>query len=122
MNNQSISVNPEDLKEAANAIRKNAIELKEAKKLANSAWEDCNVSLSENFLKMINENKRENDKKFDKAIEELNSRADSLDAIANIWKDSEIEIMASMKNFNEVFEAAYKLKDVFLGNNNVNKQ
>ena len=114
MNNQSISVNPEDLKEAANAIRKNIIELKEAKKLASNAWDDCNVSLGEKFLEMINENKKKIDDKFDKAIEELNSRANSLESIANIWKESEIEIMSSMKKFSEVFDIANRVKNYFV--------
>ncbi len=101
MNNQNISVNPEELKNSANTIRKSLIDLKAAKKLADAAWEDCmsSMSMGEQYLNMLNDSKIENDNVFSSAIDKLEMKANSLDSIANIWKESEIEIMSSYKQF-----------------------
>jgi hypothetical protein len=123
MNNQTVSVNPEDLKETANTIRKCIIDLKDAKKLADSAWEDClgSISMGEQFINILNDNKMSNDKTFANAINKLETRANSLESISNIWKDSETEIMASVKSFNDMFSLiSKKISDI--SNNRINKE
>ena len=73
MNNQNISVNPEELKNSANTIRKCLQDLKDAKKLADNAWEDCmsSMSMGEQYINILNDNKMENDNTFTSAMDKL---------------------------------------------------
>ena len=114
-NNQNLTVNPEEIKAAAVSMKIYIKDLKDAKKAADLAWEECDISMGEDFINMINDNKLENDKKFNDAISKLESRANSLDSISNIWKESELEILASYKQLNEVFDSVSKASSVFKG-------
>ena len=114
-NNQNLTVNPEEIKAAAVSMKIYIKDLKDAKKTADLAWEECDISMGEDFINMINDNKLENDKKFNDAISKLESRANSLDSISNIWKESELEILASYKQLNEVFDSVSKASSVFKG-------
>ena len=106
MNNQNISVNPEELKNSANTIRKCLQDLKDAKKLADNAWEDCmsSMSMGEQYINILNDNKMENDNTFTSAMDKLETKTNSLDSIDNIWKDSEVEIMSSYKQYSGLLE------------------
>lgn len=122
MNNQNITVNPDELKNAANVIKQCLIDLKKAKSEADIAWENCNMSMGENIISKMNENKEYNDKKFEDAIAKLETKAISLDSISNIWKDSEIEIMSSYKQFDELFATVNKASETIKNLTGNNKQ
>lgn len=100
--NQSFNIDPEQLKIIVNVIKKCVIDLSGAKQKADAAWNDCRTSLGENVTKDIDERKHANDKKFKKAISEVENSTNVLSTVANIWKDTENEIMSSSKDFEEI--------------------
>lgn len=100
--NQSFNIDPEQLKIIVNLIKKSAIDLTNAKKKADEAWNDCRASLGENVTKNIDERKYTSDKKFKKAIAEVENSATVLSTVANIWQDTENEIMSSSQGFEEI--------------------
>ncbi len=104
---QNISVDPEELKIVVGQLRKYLEDLKTAKEKADNAWVVCRDSLENNVTKDI-ELTRDNIKSvFNSGIQKLENSVDNLDSICNIWKDTEIEIMSTSK---QVEELVSKLK------------
>lgn len=104
---QNISVDPEELKIVVGQLRKYLEDLKIAKEKADNAWDACRDSLESSVTKDI-ELTRDNIKSvFNSGIQKLENSVDNLDSICNIWKDTEIEIMSTSK---QVEELVSKLK------------
>lgn len=102
-NNSSQNViDPEQLKIVVGIIKRCILELSSAKTKADIAWKNCESTLGENIIKSVSERKQESDKKFKQAIEQLEKYANILDAVSNIWKDTETQIMSSSKEFDEI--------------------
>lgn len=99
---QNVSIDPEQLKIVVGIIKRCMIELSSAKTRADIAWKNCESTLGENVIKSVAERKQESDRKFKKAIEQLEKYSNILDTVSNIWKDTETQIMSSSKEFDEI--------------------
>ena len=97
-------IDQQQLKILAGTIRKFVVELNNIKKKSDIVWEQCSVYLEDNTIKSINTVKSDNTIKFSKAIEELNTYANKIESIANIWEDTENEIKISSKNLESLFD------------------
>ena len=114
----NISIDPEQLKIVVGIIKKCIFDLKSAKRIADDAWNKCKVSLEEEITKDIDEKKEIIRNNFDKTIEGLEKYANNLDSVSNIWKETEIEIMSTSKQVEQLLSGIKNgLFDVF-GNNN----
>ena len=117
-NMQNISIDPEQLKIIVGIINKCSFDLKNAKEKADEAWASCKTSLSENVTKDIDDKKEIIKKDFEKALEELDEYALKLDSVSNIWKDTEMEILSTSKEVEQLLSGISKgLFDFFTTNN-----
>ena len=89
--------------------------LKNAKKNADCAWEQCETSLGKQMTNDIRERKVMINKKFESAIVELEHEADKLDSISNIWNETEEEIMTSSKSLDGILSDLNKALSSFFG-------
>ena len=112
MDNNNIKADPDELKAAVSIIKKCLIELKNSKERADNAWEQCSPNIDKKYINLINENKKINNKNFNKAIEDLEYYANSLNSIADVWKDSEREIESSFIEFESLFSNLTKASNI----------
>ncbi len=120
MNNENITVDPEELKAAVSIMKKCLIEIRNAKEKADNAWEQCSPNIEKKYINLINENKKMNNKNFNKCIEDLDYYANSLNSIADIWKESEREIASSFVEFDNLFSNLTKASNAM--NNVIEKK
>ena len=113
--NQNLTIDAEKLKMLSGVIKKTINDLKTAKKNADDAWDKCNASLGTGITVDINERKQMINKEFDKAIAELETDAETLESVANIWNDTEVEIMTSSKSLDDIFIDLNKTLSTFFG-------
>lgn len=102
-NSKIMTVDEDQLKITSGIIKNYSNELSRIKKEADLLWEECSVYIDDAVLNNINTVKSTNNKKFSSAITELNDYANKMESIANIWKDTEVEIKASTKNLESLF-------------------
>ena len=113
-------IDEEQLKEVSGYLRKYSSDLTKIKKHFNEVWEQCSTLLDDNTIKNINSLKDINDKKYSKAMEELETYANKIDTVANIWQDTNIQIKNSSKNLESMFIDISKSIDI--KSNNINKE
>ena len=99
---QNFNIDHEQLKIVADVIKTCTIELANAKQKADNAWNECRVSLGENITQSIDERKASTDKKYKKAIEEVDNSANTLLTVSNIWENTENQLLSSSKEFEEI--------------------
>ena len=105
-------IDEEQLKEVSGYLRKYSSDLTKIKKHFNEVWEQCSSLLDDNTIKNINSLKDINDKKYNKAMEELETYANKIDTVANIWQDTNIQIKNSSKNLESMFIDISKSIDI----------
>lgn len=123
-NSNNIAVDEEQLKNLSGIMIKYANDLDRIKKQASVIWEQCSVYLDDSVIENINQVKEYNEKKYAKAMDELNNYANKMETVANIWKDTEAEIKMSSKKLESLFSDINKtmtdsIKSI---SNNINKQ
>ena len=116
--NQDLKIDQERLKYIAGIIKRSIMNLKIAKKKADAAWIDCGDSLGRAITNDIDERKTVINDNYEKAMERLETEANALESIANIWNDTEVEIMSSSKNIDDIISNISRSISDFFGNNN----
>lgn len=109
---------PEQLKITVGIIKKCIIDLNNAKIKADNAWINYRSNVDDSMSKIIDEKKAEINKEYSLAIDDLERNSDVLDSIANIWKETEIELNTSSKNFEAMFNSVNKLFNIDDKSNN----
>ena len=99
-----ISEDEEQLRNIANNIRKYSLDLSNIKEKADLEWSLCSKFLDESVTKNINLVKNANNKKYLSDIEKLDNYANKIEFVSNVLKDTELEIIASSKRFESMFE------------------
>ena len=94
----------EELKKIANKIRIYSNDLKIIKEKADQEWNMCSIYLDDATNQNINMVKSINNKKYLQDIEKLENYANKIESISNILKETELEIKASSKKFETLFE------------------
>lgn len=119
VSNNYLSVNPEELQNLINTLKKSMVDLKNAKNKADDAWSRCEASLGATLTQTINERKTKINESFNKAIDEIDNSTNVLTSVTNIWKDTENEILKSSRTIDDyVLDIAKKISSTF---NNINK-
>ena len=119
-NNYSID-DEEQLKLIAINMSKCLEELKKIKESSDFEWNECTKYLSEDVNININDIKDNNGKKFVKGTDDLESYILKLESIIQIMKETEIEIKASSKKFESVFDEVKPSMFGVLQNDSVDK-
>ncbi len=109
---------PEQLKITVGIIKKCIIDLNNAKNKANNAWINYRNNVDDSMSKIIDEKKVQVDKEYDLGMDNLEKDSDVLDSIANIWKETEIELNTSSKNFESMFKGVNKIFNIDNKDNN----
>ncbi len=118
VSNNNLNVNPEELQNLINTLKKSVIDLRNAKGKADDAWTRCEASLGQIFTKTINERKIKINESFNKAIEEIENSINVLNSVTNIWKDTEIEILKSSNTIDDyVLDIMKKISSTFNSSN-----
>ena len=110
------SIDQEQLKLLSVKIKKYIDELSNSKKKADLAWEKCGECLGENTFKEVNLRRVISTKKYNKGIEQLETFADKLVSISNIWLEAETEITKSTKRLENIFSDIQKNLNYYLEN------
>lgn len=105
MNNDLvINADEEELKKIANNIRRYSNELNIIKAKADQQWNLCSKLLDDSTNQNINMVKSANNKKYLSDIEKLDNYANKIEFVSSVLKDAELEIKASSKVFEGLFE------------------
>ncbi len=121
-NNQEISVNQEQIKVTAESIRKYKLELELLRNQAENIWSDCGKYIDQNILNSIESVKDINRKKYNNAINELDTFVKKIESVANIYNDAELEINVAAKQLENIFSDITKsISNIVSQNENNNK-
>ncbi len=119
VSNNSLDVDPDQLQNLVNTIKKSIIDLKNAKSKADEAWTSCEASLGNTFTKTINERKIKTNESFNHALTELENSANILNSVTSIWKETETEILKSSNSIDDfILNVSNKISSTF---SNINK-